>query len=422
MIRNIFNTFFTRTGIALIGLLVVVITARYLGAEVRGEISLFVLNVTLIFQVVSVAGGGLIYYTPRRPVYSLIFSTLIWSVIVIPIMVLVLFLAGFVESEQLKALALASLLVSWFLSGLTVLIGFEKIRTYNFLSLFQMVFLIGLLVGFLFKSRLKGFEMWLWAYLISYGMALLGMIILLFRRIKNNVLVFRWSDFSALINYGKWTQLANITQLLNYRLGYYLIEYFEGKTALGIYSSAVIIAEGTWLISKSFATVVLARIVNLESKAEALKLTLVYARISLYFSLVVILVLLILPSVFYTWLLGEDFSEVKLLVVYLSPGIASFALTTIYAHYFSGTGRPSVSSISSILGLIVTLGLGIWLIPLYGKMGAAITASLSFIVSGIYLTHKIRLEEGIKFKDLLPHSSDIEKAKQFLFTFFYKSR
>lgn len=418
MIKNILNTFFVRSLNAGIAFLVVVLTARYLGAEIRGEISLFVLNITLIFQAVSIVGGGLIYYTPRRPVYSLILSTVLWSLVVVPLVLLMLFVSGFANSQTIGLLALAAFLLSWFMSGLNLLIAFEKIKTFNFLSLIQMIVLIGFLWLFITERYFDGFETWFWAYVISVSVGMIGMKIWVFRLIKHEAIVFRFKDFITLFNYGKWTQLANIAQLFNYRLSYYLLEYFEGKQALGIYSSAVAVAEATWIISKSFAMVVLSRIVNMKDRKEAALLSLVYARISLYLSLVFVFVLILLPTAFYTWLFGDEFYEVKWIVLYLTPGIVSFTLTTIYAHYFSGTGRPKISSYSSLFGLAFTIILGFILIPTYGKTGAAITASISFIASGIYLTYNMLNEEGVTLKLLLPQRSDYDKLKEFLSTVF----
>jgi O-antigen/teichoic acid export membrane protein len=418
MIKNILNTFFVRSFNAGLAFLIVVLTARYLGAEVRGEISIFVLNITLIFQAVSIVGGGLVYYTPRKPVYSLILSTVLWSFIAVPVVLLLLYLIGFVDNQTLGLLAIASFLLSWFMSGLNILIGFERIKTYNLLSLLMMVILTIFLWIFIAEGYFKGFETWYWAYIIAVSVGLLAMKIAVFRLLKRKDLVFHFKDFITLFNYGKWTQLANIAQLLNYRLGYYLIEYFEGKQSLGIYSSAVAVAEGTWLISKSFAMVVLSRIVNMNNRKDAALLSLIYARISLYFSLIFILLLVLLPTIFYTWLFGAEFYEVKWIVIFLTPGIASFALTTIYAHYFSGTGRPNISSYSSILGLVVTLIFGFWLIPTYGKIGAAITASCSFIVSGIYLTYRMTKEDGVTLKLILPQESDFYKLKEFFLVSF----
>ena len=418
MIKNILNTFFIRSLNAALAFLIVVITARYLGAEVRGEISLFVLNITLIFQAVAIVSGGLIYYTPRKPAYSLIISTVIWSFVAVPLVILLLYLTGFANIETIGLLALGAFLLSWFMSGLNILIGYEKIKTYNFLSLFQMIILLVFLGVFIIQKYFNAFETWYWAYIISVAVGLIGMKISVLKLLKREDIVFRIKDLGTLFNYGKWTQLANIAQLLNYRLGYYLIEYFEGKHALGIYSSAVVVAEGTWLISKSFAMVVLSRIVNLQDRREATLLSLLYARISLYFSLVFILILVLIPAAFYTWLFGQEFIEIKLIVLCLTPGITSFALTTIYAHYFSGTGRPNISSYSSVFGLIVTLGLGFWLIPTFGKVGAAITASISFIVSGAYLTYKMLKEKDVTLNLLLPQKSDYRKVNEFLFAFF----
>jgi O-antigen/teichoic acid export membrane protein len=94
--------------------------------------------------------------------------------------------------------------------------------------------------------------------------------------------------------------------------------------------------------------------------------------------------------------------------------VAVFSLSTVYAHYFSGTARPKISSYSSMIGLVITLILGIWLIPLYEKTGVAITASLSFFSSGLYLIIMMLREPGASLTDMLPNKNDLLKMIDFL--------
>lgn len=415
MIKNIINTFFFRSINALLAFAIVIITARYLGAEIRGEISLFVLNITLVFQLVSiVSGGGLVYFAPKRALSSIIISSLIWSVIASVLGIYLLFYLGFIQDDLIFWMIVATLLLSWFYIGMNVIVGFEKIKIFNVISTVQMLSLTVLILYFISNKEIPRFNTWLYAYVISFIIAIIILKIYMIRTWKWTKITFQFKDFKDLINYGKWSQLANIAQLLNYRLGYYLLEYFAGIAALGVYSSAVAIAEGVWLISKSFAMVVFSRISNMRSNSEALILSFQYARISLYFSLAFLMFLLLIPSDVYVSIFGPEFSEIKPLLYLLSPGVAFFALSTVYAHYFSGTGRPRVSSFSSLVGLIFTLIFGIWLIPIYEKTGVAITASLSFISSAIYLIIMMLKEPDASLKQMLPNYNDVNKMLEFL--------
>jgi O-antigen/teichoic acid export membrane protein len=160
--------------------------------------------------------------------------------------------------------------------------------------------------------------------------------------------------------------------------------------------------------------VVFTRIANMDSRDKALNMAFQYARISLYFSLLLLFILLLIPSSVYIKIFGLEFAAIKPLLILLSPGVIVFSLTSVYAHYFSGTARPRISSISSIIGLVVTLVFGLVLIPNYGEEGVAITASLSFVSSGIYLIIMILKEPQASVKKLIPNKKDINKMLEFL--------
>ena len=244
MIKNIINTFFFRSLNAILSLAIVIITARYLGAEIRGEISLFVLNATLVFQIVSiVSGGGLVYYASKRPITSLVFSSVIWSLLASLIGTSILYFTGFVTMSASLYLIIATLLLSWFYIGMNLIVGFEWIKTYNLISSLQMILMTALLLVFIWFHYFESFDAWYFAYAISFTFAILLLKVLIIKKLNWEKITFKAADFLLLFNYGKWAQLANIAQLLNYRLGYYLLEYFAGKQALGVYSSAVAIAE-----------------------------------------------------------------------------------------------------------------------------------------------------------------------------------
>ena len=81
MFRKSFYTFFNRFFIAILNFLTIIITARYLGAEGRGIISLFMLNLTIIFMIGSFIGGpGLVYLVPRHDASKLLNASYVWTI------------------------------------------------------------------------------------------------------------------------------------------------------------------------------------------------------------------------------------------------------------------------------------------------------------------------------------------------------
>ena len=54
-----------------------------------------------------------------------------------------------------------------------------------------------------------------------------------------------------MLKYGILGQTANVFQLINYRLSYYLIDAFAGRASLGVFSAATQISEGLWIFGKS---------------------------------------------------------------------------------------------------------------------------------------------------------------------------
>ena len=72
MIRNVLGTILTRMITALLTLAVVVMNARFLGAEKVGVISLVILAVTIVQMVNNFVGGAsLVYLVPRTPLLKL---------------------------------------------------------------------------------------------------------------------------------------------------------------------------------------------------------------------------------------------------------------------------------------------------------------------------------------------------------------
>ena len=73
-----------------------------------------------------------------------------------------------------------------------------------------------------------------------------------------------------------------------------------------------------------------------------------------------------------------------MVIASLAVGIVALSVSMIFSGFFSSINRPYHNTISSAVGLVFTIGLGLLLIPRYGIIGAGISASVSYSFLTLY--------------------------------------
>lgn len=408
MINKIIGTVSSRIMIAVLSLIIMLILSRQLGAETVGTISLIVLSLAIIQLVNSFIGGSaLVYLVPRFNVFKLYIPSIIWAAATSAITVLILDLLNAFPEEFFKDVFLLSLLQSFAAINFSLLLGKEKVRSYNIITSLQTLLLLAVLLYLIFADHRNNIQSYIIALYISCGFAFLLSQSLIMRFIRSIKLSGMKEVMKNLMRYGTYVQSANLIQLFNYRLNYYLIENILGRASLGIYSIGTQLSEGLWLTGKSLAIVQYARISNSNDKEYAKKITLIFAKISFLTTTVFLGVLLLIPIDLFSWLFGKDFSSLPLVILSLGFGILILSLSFPLAHYFSGLGKHYHNSISSAIGLTFTACLGYYLIPLYGLAGAGITTSIAYSMTVLYQLIMFTKLSGSRLKELLLTPSDI---------------
>ena len=186
-------------------------------------------------------------------------------------------------------------------------------------------------------------------------------------------------------SYGWKNELSYFIQFLNYRLSYFFILYYQDITSVGLFSVAIVVSESIWLMAKSITTVQYSKIVNLNNLNSAIKLTKKSAKISLFSTLFVLIVVALIPSEVFGFVFGKDFSSIKQLLFFLMPGILSIAVSNVYGHYFAALNQMRVLIAKSTIGLVFTIVLSVILIPLWSLKGACVVTSVSYLSSSVYL-------------------------------------
>jgi O-antigen/teichoic acid export membrane protein len=413
MFKQVKGTIAARIVITAMGLLVAVIAGHRLGTQGLGTIGLITLGITLIrLGTDLLGGGGLVYLVPRVSLGRLLLPCYLWAVVASAAGYGVVHLFHLVPSEYVLDVALLALLQGLLAVHLGVLVGQQRIRANNIVSVVQAVVLIA---AFAWYARLPDADAhsfiracyWSVAVALALGVATM-------RGQRKPKALEQVQVLRLLFRQGAFVQGANGLQLMNYRLAYWLIEKFRNTSALGIYTVANQLAEGSWLVPKSLALVLYSKISNSGALEEQRTLTLIFLKAALASALAVIVVLLLLPGRVFQWAFGPDVVGITPLVALLAPGILAMAASQAFSHFFSGTARNVHNLVGSGLGLVANLSACLLLIPGHGLHGAAIAASLAYCANAMYQCFAFLRITGSTARDLLPGSADLRAFAKLL--------
>ena len=397
-IRHIIGTIGVRVASAGISVLLLLLHARYLGDTALGTITLIVLGVSLTSLLAHVMGGGvLVYFAPRASAPKLLLPSYLWGIASLILATLVITVFGLVPEEYVLAVFAIALLEVFAYNHHSLLIGKERIPVANTLVMVRMLLLGGGVSAGIFLFDIRTPWVYVYAILLANTWWMIASFISLRKELFHGG---SWSLDKGLIRkmlkLGTFSQSGNALQLMNYRLDIYLLEAFFPATGLalvGRYTAANQVGESLWIVPRAIASVQYGRIANSENKAYSRSLSLRLMGLSMLLAAVGLCVFLLIPAEGYVWLLGERFRDTGTILLYLAPGILFLAGSIPLSPYFSGRGKHVVNTWAAAVGLVVTLCVGLWLIPDLGVQGAAITSSISYGLTWVVQLAVLLLED-----------------------------
>jgi O-antigen/teichoic acid export membrane protein len=409
MLQGSLITIGTRGFTALVNFLLAIISARYLGAEGRGILSIFILNSTVVQLAAGfLAGPGLIFLFPRHNPSALFYASLYWVTFISLVFPALLALVN-ADAHQTLIMLIA---VAWLQSVLRIqscyLLSRERILANNLINLMYPLATVSVVL-FLFEVMqsvtVSGF---LWSMLVGSLMSVLAGVFAMRKDAVFKPVWKVWIELKAAAKYGYVIQAGNTIQLLNYRLSFYLIDFFSGKAAVGIFSLAISIAEVLWIIANSFATNLYARISNSTNMAYNMEQTLSGLRLVLPATFLAALIILMFPTGFYVFLFGEEFYPLPTLLPWLLPGVLLLTINIILVHYFSGSGQPAVAFKSSVIAFVLLVIFCFTLIPSLELKGAALASSVSYAASAVSALYFFNRVKRVSFRDFIFRQSDMK--------------
>lgn len=194
------------------------------------------------------------------------------------------------------------------------------------------------------------------------------------------------SGLAEVVAYAFPCFLGNFIQFLNYRLDVFLVNYFSGRDAVGLYTLAVSLGQMIWLVSRAAATVLLPNVAALQEAADAnAQRTAQITRVAFGLSLASALALAVVAAPLVPLVFGSAFHPSVTPLFWLLPGIVVFSAANVLASYFAGIGKPRLNLYVAWAGLVVTIVFDLLLIPAFGIAGAAMASTLSYSTSTVVI-------------------------------------
>lgn len=170
---------------------------------------------------------------------------------------------------------------------------------------------------------------------------------------------------------------ASVISYLNYRADTFVVEYFEGKAGVGVYSSAVLMTEAVWQFSGSLALAAYARMGSLEHRAAAQLTSRVMRHTILILAIVCGGLFIVAPAL--VAVLPSSFAGASTALRLLLPGTLLYGLGAALSGYYTyQRGAPWVAALIAGIGLIIDIGLDLILVPAMGINGAALASSVAY--------------------------------------------
>jgi len=427
--KNTLITFVTRVLTAVFGIIITIIIARTLGPKGQGIYSLAMLLPTtlLLFVIFGLNVSSIFYigkkkYSPKEVFGQNILFSFFLGIFTILIGLLIIFFFSdkFFPGVERIYLFLSIFLIPFaifFDFVISILLGIQKIKKYNFFYFFQsfiFLFLVAILIlGFKF-----GITVTILAQIFSFALVGIFLFFITKKEVGGLLLKFNKNYFKDAFNYGFKNYLGEIFGFLHYRVDLFLVNFFINPIAVGFYYVAVKLAESIIFISQSAATVLLPRVASENDSKRLKEFTPLVCRNVLFITFFIALLLFIFSSGIIKLFYSEEFLDSVRPFQILLMATLFIAGWKILGTDVSARGKPILKTYTSGLSVILNIILNILWIPKYGIVGAAWASLISYFVMFIIMLFIYNKISKNNFWDVVfIRKSDMKFYKDFLLAF-----
>lgn len=186
------------------------------------------------------------------------------------------------------------------------------------------------------------------------------------------------------------------------KLDIYLLSWLSAKETTGHYAVALQAAAMLWQIPLGISVVILARSANRRDSSDDWAYALARAvRMSLWGVIAIGVAAACVAPIVFPLLLGAEFAPSVPLFQLLVPGIVLLTVFQLLHMNLAGEGRVWVPLLILLPCVLVKSALAVWVIPRYGAEGAAIVSSVAYATAALGMAAYFSLYAGLRITDLI---------------------
>jgi O-antigen/teichoic acid export membrane protein len=184
------------------------------------------------------------------------------------------------------------------------------------------------------------------------------------------------------IFFSSMAYIGNIATFFNYKLDFWVVDEYWGKSDLGIYSLAAQLSQLLWILPQAISSI-LYSYASSSNQQDAIRYTIQLKQLSFYGTLIFGIIGLILSYYFIPILYGKEFSRAYDLIIIFLIGVIPYSIPTVLSGLFASRGNFKTSFVISVITFAISLVLYFTLIPRYGLIGGAISSAIAYIMAAI---------------------------------------
>jgi len=173
-----------------------------------------------------------------------------------------------------------------------------------------------------------------------------------------------------------------------------ILNSFATSSEVGFYDQALKIIKLITIVITSLGVVVLPNIAKAFSIGELDKIKKIVDTVFkyiLFISLPLILGIIAISDTFITWYLGEEYEQVSILIVILSPIILFIGLGSLFGvQILAATGQNLKLTSSILCGAVVSIILNFILVPHFGMYASSVVTLLTEVVVATIQLYYVR--------------------------------
>jgi O-antigen/teichoic acid export membrane protein len=207
-------------------------------------------------------------------------------------------------------------------------------------------------------------------------------------------------------SFGLKAHAGRVMLLGNYRLDQWILGAMSGPRELGLYSVAVAWAEALWYLPTALAAVQRPDLVRAARREAARQSARVFRAAAVVTAAASVVMIAAAPFLCAT-VFGDDFrgsiGDLRVLVL----GAFGVVALKLFGNALVAQGKPVLQTLAIGAGFVCTVVLDVVLIPPFGGLGAALASTLAYTAAGAVVVAIFLRSAEAAVGDLVPRRADV---------------